>query len=83
MTLSLSTRIMKGTTPIYRRRHKKSVLLNDREINALEQYCKRYKVKNQSKIIRDALFKSILQHYDEDYPTLFSKQELANLESHE
>ncbi|PLX21145.1 MAG: hypothetical protein C0599_08240 [Salinivirgaceae bacterium] len=72
-----------SSIPAYRRRHKKSVLLNDKEIDAFEQYCKKYKIKNQSKIIRDALFKSILQHYDEDYPTLFSKQELANLECHE
>jgi hypothetical protein len=64
----------------YKRRHRKSVLLNDKEISALELYCKRYKVKNQSEIIRAALFKSILEHYDQDYPTLFSKQELAKLE---
>ncbi len=63
-----------------KRRYRKQILLNDKELSAFEQYCKKYKVSNQSKIIRDALFKSILQHYDEDYPTLFSKQELARLE---
>ncbi len=63
-----------------KRRYRKAILLNDKELSAFEQYCKKYKVSNQSKIIRDALFKSILQHYDEDYPTLFSKQELARLE---
>ena len=64
----------------YKRRYRKSILLNDKEISAFEQYCERYKVRNQSQIIREALFKTILQHYDEDYPTLFSKQELARLE---
>ena len=63
-----------------KRRYRKAILLNDKELSAFEQYCEKYKVSNQSKIIRDALFKSILQHYDEDYPTLFSKQELARLE---
>lgn len=66
--------------PVYKRKHRKSILLTDKEISALETYCKRYKIKNQSQIIREALFKSILQHYDNDYPTLFSKQELARLE---
>ncbi|ALO14400.1 hypothetical protein L21SP5_00728 [Salinivirga cyanobacteriivorans] len=64
----------------YKRKYRKSILLTDKEISAFEQYCERYKVRNQSQIIREALFKSILQHYDEDYPTLFSKQELARLE---
>mgnify|MGYP006289774285 CR=1 FL=1 len=64
----------------YKRKYRKSILLNDKEISAFEQYCERYKVRNQSQIIREALFKTILQHYDEDYPTLFSKQELARLE---
>lgn len=64
----------------YKRRYRKSILLNDKEVSAFEQYCKRYRVKNQSQIIREALFKRILKHYDEDYPTLFSKQELARLE---
>ncbi len=64
----------------YKRTYRKSILLNDKEISAFEQYCERYKIKNQSQIIRKALFKSILQHYDDDYPTLFSKQELARLE---
>ena len=64
----------------YKRKYRKSILLNDKEISAFKQYCERYKVRNQSQIIREALFKTILQHYDEDYPTLFSKQELARLE---
>lgn len=67
-------------SPAHKRRYRKQILLNDKEINAFEQYCRRYKIKNQSQIIREALFKSILKHYDEDYPTLFSKQELARLE---
>lgn len=65
---------------IYKRKHRKSILLTEKEISAFETYCQRYKIKNQSQIIREALFKSILQHYDDDYPTLFSKQELASLE---
>lgn len=67
-------------SPSLKRKYRKAILLNDRELKALDNYCKRYKVKNQSKIIRESLFKSILEHYDDDYPTLFSKQELASLE---
>ena len=71
---------MESKTPSLKRKYRKAILLNDRELKALDNYCKRYKVKNQSKIIREALFKKILKHYDDDYPTLFSKQELASLE---
>ncbi len=62
------------------RKHKKSVLLNDKEIAVLTQYCERYKVKNKSKLIRESLFTSILETLEDDYPTLFDKRVLAGLE---
>ncbi len=63
-----------------RRVHKHQILLNDFEVDAFNQYCKKYKVQNKSKLIREALFGKVLKDFDDDYPTLFGKEELARLE---
>lgn len=62
-----------------KRNHKVITLLNDREMKAFEGYCKRYKIKNKSKVIRDMVFTTIFESYDRDYPTLFDKQVMADL----
>ena len=62
-----------------KRTHKKTVTLNEREIAALNEYCKKYRVKNQSKFIRDAVFNNIFKTYSDDYPTLFDKKVMAAL----
>ncbi|MCI7575616.1 MAG: ribbon-helix-helix domain-containing protein [Bacteroidales bacterium] len=53
------------------RRHKVSFLLNDKELQVLDKYCKRYNIQNRSRIIREALMKTILRRYENDSPTLF------------
>ncbi len=56
-----------------------TTMLNDTEYNAINKYCKKYKVQNRSKMIRDFVFSAILQTYDRDYPTLWDKQIMADL----
>ncbi len=63
-----------------RRKHKHQILLNDFETDALNRYCKKHNLLNKSKVIREALFTKVLQSFDNDYPTLFGKDELARLE---
>lgn len=63
-----------------RRRHKHQILLNDYEIDAFNKYCKKFKVNNKSKLIREALFTKVLRSLEDDYPTLFDKDELARME---
>ncbi|MBI9066723.1 MAG: hypothetical protein JEZ09_05480 [Salinivirgaceae bacterium] len=63
-----------------RRKHKHQILLNDHEIDAFNRYCKKYKVNNKSRLIREALFTKVLQSFENDYPTLFDKDELARME---
>lgn len=63
-----------------RRKHKQQIMLNDYEIDAFNQYCKKYKVNNRSKLIREALFTKVLQSFEDDHPTLFGKEELSRLE---
>lgn len=54
-----------------KRSHRVSILLNDSEMRALEQYCARYTVSNRSRLIRETLMRDILKRFDKDSPTLF------------
>lgn len=40
-------------------------------MNAIEAYCKKYKVDNRSKFMRETILTEILSRFDKDYPTLF------------
>jgi metal-responsive CopG/Arc/MetJ family transcriptional regulator len=51
--------------------NKKSIAFNNRELSAIESYCKKYRINNRSKFMREAIITSILKKFDEDYPTLF------------
>ncbi|PKP38499.1 MAG: hypothetical protein CVT97_01285 [Bacteroidetes bacterium HGW-Bacteroidetes-14] len=53
------------------RRHRKTILFNDKEMEAIQTYCRRYKVKSQAKFCREAIISTILRQFDEDHPTLF------------
>jgi hypothetical protein len=48
---------------------------NDHELLAFERYCKKYKVENKSKFIRETVITAILQRFDLDYPSLFENLE--------
>ena len=62
---------MIGNKDKLKRNHQLVFMLNDLEYEALEKYCKKYKVKNRSKLIREALMTEILVQFDRDYPSLF------------
>lgn len=54
-----------------RRINRKSILFNNKEIKAIENYCMKYRINNRSKFMREAIITSILKKFDDDYPTLF------------
>lgn len=56
-----------------------TTMLNDKEYEVINTYCKKYKVPNRSHFIRQMVFSAIIKQYEEDYPTLFSKQVMADL----
>lgn len=56
------------------RKHKISITLNDKEYTVLNNYIKKYKINNTAQLIRQFLFKSILEQFDKDYPSLFADQ---------
>ncbi|MBO8460506.1 MAG: hypothetical protein IAA73_09265 [Bacteroidetes bacterium] len=51
--------------------HRHTFMLNEQEERALERYCRRYRISNKSKFIREAVINVILRRFDEDHPTLF------------
>jgi len=53
------------------RRHRKTILFNDKELEALELYCKKYKVISKTKFCREAIISTILKQFEEDHPRLF------------
>ncbi|MCQ2336591.1 MAG: hypothetical protein MJ010_05375 [Paludibacteraceae bacterium] len=53
------------------RRNRVVIMLNDKEHNTLSRYLDKYKVKNKSKFVREALMQTVLKRLEEDYPSLF------------
>ena len=64
---------------VLKRKHKAAFLLNDKERDAVSMYCKKYKIENKSKFMREAVMRVVMQQFLDDYPTLFEKQDLDRL----
>jgi hypothetical protein len=56
-----------------KRKHPQTFYFNERELSVFNQYCKKYKVKNRAKFMREAIVTAILKKFDEDYPSLFDQ----------
>jgi hypothetical protein len=54
-----------------KRTHKQTLLLNSRELKAINMYCERYKISNKAKFMREAIVTAVLKKMDEDHPSLF------------
>jgi hypothetical protein len=53
------------------RTNRTSLLFNQREREAINLYCQKYKITNKSKFMRETILTEVLKRFDEDYPTLF------------
>ena len=62
--------------PKIKRDNKITLSLNDKELRVLEQFCKKYKITNRSRFLRETIMLAILKRFDEDYPTLFNEKEM-------
>lgn len=65
------------------RKHKMCFVFNDMEQKALESYCKKYKIDNRSKFMREAIVTTILKQFDKDYPSLFDGLDQAKQPKYE
>ena len=53
------------------RKYRKTILLNEKEVAAISQYCAKYKIRSKSAFIRNVVMSHILSEMDENYPKLF------------
>jgi len=66
-----------------KRTRRMTIMLNPRETEALNTYFRRYKVRNRSKFMREAIITAVLRKFDEDYPTLFENESPTLFDSQE
>jgi hypothetical protein len=62
-----------------KRMHRQTFMLNELEMKAINRYCKKYKVSNRSRFLRETIFTAILKKFEDDHPTLFEVDEKPNL----
>ena len=51
-------------------------VMNDEELKALNRFLDKYKVRNKSRWLRETIITAVLHKFEEDYPTLFSENEM-------
>ncbi|MDR3093299.1 MAG: ribbon-helix-helix domain-containing protein [Bacteroidales bacterium] len=51
--------------------NKATILFNNKEMKAIDEYCKKYGIHNRSKFIRETVISTVLEKFETDYPTLF------------
>jgi hypothetical protein len=56
-----------------KRTNRLSLMLNDREMRALNIYCSRYRIKNKSEFLRGTIMQAILKRFDDEHPTLWEE----------
>jgi len=50
-----------------------SIMLNEREMRALNVYCTRYRIKNKSEFLRATIMQAILKRFEDEHPTLWEE----------
>jgi hypothetical protein len=58
-----------------KRSNRLSLMLNNREMRALNIYCNRYRVKNKSEFLRETIMRAILKRFEDEHPTLWEENE--------
>jgi hypothetical protein len=66
---------------LLKRKYRVTFSFNELEFGTFKAYCKKYKVQNRAKFMREAIVTTILKKMDEDYPSLFDEHELNRLNS--
>lgn len=54
-----------------KRKYRKTMLFNEQELAAIDEYCRRFKVSSRSALVREALMERVLKGLEENHPTLF------------
>ena len=72
-------KISKGIDPEYLKKQKASLVrrnrqviyLNDKEMEAINQYCEKFRVGTKTVLFREAIMEKVLKELDDSHPTLF------------
>ena len=56
-----------------KRNNRLTLMLNNRELRALNLYCQRFRVKNRSSFMREAVMTAILKRFDSESPSLWEE----------
>lgn len=60
-----------------RRVNRQQIMFNEHEMNAINNYCKKFKVGNKSKFMREAIITEVLRKFEDNYPTLWEDNQLS------
>ncbi|MDT8401295.1 MAG: hypothetical protein RQ743_06350 [Bacteroidales bacterium] len=58
-----------------KRSNRLTIMLNKREMRALNIYCQRYRVKNKSRFLRETVMSAIVQRFNDEMPSLWEVNE--------
>lgn len=47
------------------------------ESKAIDHFCNKFRIKNRSKFMREAIITEVLRKFDANYPTLFEDSQLT------
>ena len=53
------------------RRHRQVIYLNDSEMEAIGNYCEKFRVNKKSCLYREAVMEKVLKELQDNHPTLF------------
>ena len=54
-----------------RRKHRQVIYLNDKEMAAIDEYCREFKISARSSLYRQIIMERILEGLDQNHPKLF------------
>jgi len=59
-----------------KRINRKVINFNNKELTAIDVYCKKYRIDNKAQFMRETIIATILKKFSDDYPTLWQDQQL-------
>ncbi len=54
-----------------------TILFNTPESRAIDHFCNKFRIKNKSRFMREAIITEVLRKFDANYPTLFEDNQLT------
>jgi hypothetical protein len=60
----------------FKRTNRHTILFNTPEYKAIDHFCSKFRIKNRSKFMREAIITEVLKKFDANYPTLFEDNQL-------